>query len=290
MLRLIAALLVGVTLSVAPAYAATKVTVNGVPISDIEISQRTKLLALEGGGGTKAAMDQLINEQLQLQEAKKYNIAITDQQVDDAFQQVARNIKVSTDKLREILLGRGVNLDTMRARLRAALAWQQLSQMVVQSRVKVSDLDLEKAADAKLDQGLSYDYILKEVLFITSGNASARTGQANAYRKAFQGCDSAVQLSLNYTDAAVRDMGRRHATQLPDALAKELSSLNVGGITKPRVTESGVSMLAVCSKTSARDTTFIKSKLRSEQGGQAMKAEAEKYMDELRSKAKISYS
>ncbi|MDC9824047.1 peptidylprolyl isomerase [Devosia sp. ZB163] len=290
MLRLIAALLVGVTLSVAPAYAATKVTVNGVPISDIEISQRTKLLALEGGGGTKAAMDQLINEQLQLQEAKKYNIAITDQQVDDAFQQVARNIKVSTDKLREILLGRGVNLDTMRARLRAALAWQQLSQMVVQSRVKVSDLELEKAADAKLDQGLSYDYILKEVLFITAGNASARTGQANAYRKAFQGCDSAVQLSLNYTDAAVRDMGRRHATQLPDALAKELSGLNVGGITKPRVTESGVSMLAVCSKTSARDTTFIKSKLRSEQGGQAMKAEAEKYMDELRAKAKISYS
>lgn len=283
-------MLIGLTLTVMPALAATKVTVNGVPISDIEISQRTKLLALEGGGGTKKAMEQLIDEQLQLQEAKRMNIVISDGQVDDAFTTVARNIKVSTDKLREILQQSGVNMDTMKARLRAAIAWQQVSQMVVSSRVKVSDLDLEKAASAKLDQDSSYDYILKEVLFITAGNASARTGQANQYRKAFKGCDSAVQLSLNYTDAAVRDMGRRHATQLPDALADELARLNVGGISKPRVTESGVSMLAICSKTAARDTTFVKNKLRSEQGGEAMKAEATKFMAELRQKAKIAYN
>jgi peptidyl-prolyl cis-trans isomerase SurA len=291
MLRLIAAMLIGLTLSVMPAFAATKVTVNGVPISDIEIAQRTKLLALEGGGGTKKATEQLIDEQLQIQEAKRMNIVISDQQVDDAFQQVARNIKVSTDKLNQILQQAGVSKDTMRARLRAAIAWNQVSGMVVASRVKVSDLDLEKAAEAKLDQALSYDYILKEVLFISStGNASARTGQANQYRKAFKGCDSAVQVSLNFTDAAVRDMGRRHATQLPEALADELAKLNVGGITKPRVTETGVSMLAICAKNEARDTTFLKNKLRNEQGGKQMQAEAEKFKAELRTKAKIVYN
>jgi peptidyl-prolyl cis-trans isomerase SurA len=291
MLRLIAAMLIGLTLSVMPALAATKVTVNGVPISDIEIAQRSKLLALEGGGGTKKAMEQLIDEQLQLQEAKRMNIVISDQQVDDAFTQVARNVKVSTDKLNQILQQAGVSKDTMRARLRAAIAWQQVSGMVAGSRVKISDLELDKEASAKLDQASSYDYILKEVLFITVGkNASGRTGEANKYRAAFKGCDSAVQVSLNFTDAAVRDMGRRHATQLPDALAAELAKLNVGGITKPRVTEGGVSMLAVCAKNEARDTTFVKNKLRSEQGGEAMKAETEKYKAELRQKAKIVYS
>lgn len=291
MLRLIAALLIGFTLSVMPAFAATKVTVNGVPISDIEISQRTKLLALEGGGGTKKAMEQLVDEQLQLQEAKRMNIVITDAQVDDAFTNVARNIKVSSDKLRQILAQAGVNMDTMKARLRAAIAWQQVSGMVVASRVKLSDLELDKAASAKIDQSSSYDYILKEVLFITTGkNASGRTGEANKYRAAFKGCDTAVQVSLNFTDAAVRDMGRRHATQLPEALAAELGKLNVGGITKPRVTESGVSMLAICSKNEARDTSFVKNKLRSEQGNEAMKAEAEKFKGELRQKAKIIYS
>lgn len=291
MLRLIAAMLIGLTLSVMPAFAATKVTVNGVPISDIEIAQRSKLLALEGGGGTKKAMEQLIDEQLQLQEAKRMNIVISDGQVDDAFTQVARNIKVSTDKLNQILRQAGVSQDTMRARLRAAIAWQQVSQMVVAARVNISDLELDKAASAKLNQSSSYDYILKEVLFITAGkNASGRTGEANRYRAAFKGCDTAVQVSLNFTDAAVRDMGRRHATQLPDALAAELAKLNVGGITKPRVTEGGVSMLAICSKSEARDTTFVKNKLRSEQGGEAMKAEAEKFKAELRKKARIAYN
>ncbi|WP_299644213.1 SurA N-terminal domain-containing protein [Devosia sp.] len=291
MLRLIAAMLIGLSLSVMPASAATKVTVNGVPISDIEIAQRTKLLALEGGGGTKKAQDQLIDEQLQLQEAKRMNIVISDAQVDDAFTTVARNIKVSTDKLREILLQNGVSIDTMKARLRAALAWQQVSQMVVTSRVKLSDLELDKAAAAKLDQNSSYDYILKEVLFITAGkNAASRTGEANKYRAAFKGCDSAVQVSLNFTDAAVRDLGRRHATQLPDAIAQELAKLNVGGITKPRVTETGVSMLAICSKSSARDTTFVKNQLRAEQGNEQMKAESEKFKAELRQKAKIVYN
>ena len=159
------------------------------------------------------------------------------------------------------------------------------------TRVNISDLELDKAASAKLDQSSSYDYILKEVLFITAGkNASGRTGEANKYRAAFKGCDTAVQVSLNFTDAAVRDMGRRHATQLPEALAAELAKLNVGGITKPRVTEGGVSMLAICSKSEARDTTFVKNKLRSEQGGEAMKAEAEKFKAELRKKAKIAYN
>lgn len=293
--RLIAATLLGASLlfgTLAPAFAATTVTVNGVAISDIDISQRVKLMKLEGGGTTKKATTSLIEEQLQLQEATRLGIDVTEQQVNDAFQQVARNVKMSTSKLNEILRANGVSDATMKSRLKAALAWQKVGEVAIRARVQLSDLELDKQAAAALDTDLSYDYILKEVLFITTGKGSAagRTGQANQYRKSFAGCDSAVQLSLSYTDAAVRDMGRRHATQLPEALAKELSQLNVGGITKPRVTEGGVSMLAVCSKTAARDTTFVKNKLRNQQGSEAMKAEAEKYLAELRSKAKIVYN
>lgn len=291
--RLIAATLLGTALlfgTMAPVLAATTVTVNGVAISDIEIAQRAKLMKLEGGGSTKAATNSLIEEQLQLQEATRLGILITDGQVEDAFQQVARNVKMSTSKLNEVLRANGVSEATMKARLKAALAWQKVGEVAIRARVQISDLQLDQEAAAALDTDSSYDYILKEVLFITTkGSASSRTAQANQYRKSFTGCDSAVQLSLSYTDAAVRDMGRRHATQLPDAIAQELAKLNVGGITKPLVTESGVSMLAVCSKTAARDTTFVKNKLRNEQGTEAMKGEAEKYLAELRKKAQIVY-
>ena len=48
-------------------------------------------------------------------------------------------------------------------------------------------------------------------------------------------------------------------------------------------------MLAICEKESARDLTFIKNKLRNEQGNEAMKGEADKYLEELRKKATIVY-
>ena len=295
MVRVLAAVLVGLAIAVGgavPAMAAVKATVNGVQISDVQVSQRLKLFQLEGRSGSKAALDELIDEVIMLQEAKRLGIEINDAQVDQAFQNVARNIKVSVENLKRILAQNGVNEGTLRDRLRSALAWNEVTTIVVMPRIQISDVELEQKAGAKLDASMSYDYILKEVLFVLPGGkgaANQRTAQANQYRKSFQGCDNAVQLSLSYTDAAVIDVGRRHATQMPEAIAKELAGLNVGGITKPRVVENGVSMLAVCAKSVAEDTTFIKSNLRAEAGNAQMKEATEAYLKELREKAKIIY-
>ncbi len=295
MSRILGALVLGAVLvlaSVLPAAAAVVVTVNGVPISDVQVAQRLKLFQLEGRSGSKAAQDELIDEVLMVQEAQRLNIDVSEAQIDEALQNVARNIKVSIDNLRKILTQNGVNEGTLRDRLKAALAWNQVTTMAIMPRIQVSDVDLEQQAIAKLDASMSYDYILKEVIFVMpqgNGSASGRTSEANQYRKNFQGCESAVQLSMSYTDAAVIDVGRRHATQMPEPIAKELAGLNVGGITKPRVVETGVSMLAVCAKSVAEDTTFIKSNLRAEAGNAQLKGEVEKYLKELRDKAKIIY-
>lgn len=291
MVRTLGAFFIGLLMlagSALPALAAVKVTVNGVSITDVQIAQRLKLFQLEGKSGSKAATEELVDEQVMVQEAKRLGIIISDAQVEEAVLQVARNIKVSRDKLGQILTQNGVNLETLKDRLRANLAWNGVIQQAVMPRVQLSEAELDQKAAAELSSANSFDYILKEVIFIGKGS-SARTGQANQYRKSFQGCDNAVQLSLSYTDAAVIELGRRHATQLPEAIAKELAGLNVGGITKPRVVEQGVSMLAICSKSEAKDLTFIKGTIQQAAGEEALKAEAAKYLKEVRAKAKIIY-
>jgi peptidyl-prolyl cis-trans isomerase SurA len=270
---------------------AVRVTVNDQAITDVQISQRAKLFELERRGGTNSerlrmAQEELINEQLQVQEAARLGITVTDAQISSAYLNVARNLKVSEDNLNTILNQNGVNSATLKARLKAAIAWQGVTRAAISGRVQVSDLELEQKAQSELTTALSYDYILKEIRFI-GGNASGRTADANRYRSKFTGCDGAVQLSLNYTDAAVLDVGRRHATQLPDAIAGELAGLNVGGITKPRVVEGGVSMMAICAKATAEDTTFLKNQLRQESGTELLKAEADAYLDRLRRQARI---
>ncbi|MCF6302295.1 MAG: peptidylprolyl isomerase [Devosiaceae bacterium] len=279
------------------AQAATiKITVNDVPITDTQIAQRAKLLQLERRGDSNAgrnrlAREELIDEVIKLQEATRIGQAPTPAEVAQAYVNVSRNMRVSTDNLTLILNQNGVNSTTLKDRLRAAIAWGKVTASVVSARVQISDVDLEARAAEQTTEADSVDYILKEILFIIPQGSgisnSRRTAQANQYRRAFQGCDTAVELSLKYTDAAVLDLGRRHATQLPDPIATELGRLSVGGITAPRVVANGVSMLAVCSKTVARDLSFATNELRQEAGNELLEAEADKYLAELRDKANI---
>ncbi len=291
--RVLSALVVSVALllSVAAAEAATvRIKVNGDPITDIQIAQRESLMKLEGKSGQQAAIDELVNEALELQEAKRLNITVTDAEVDDGVLQLARQIKVSLTNLQKVLTDHGVGMQTLRDRMKANLAWNKVTAGVINQRVQISDADIDKAAKAKLTAANSFDYILKEVFFIMpggKGNAASRTAQANQYRKSYNGCASAVQLSLSYTDAAVRDIGRRNANQLPPPIADELSKLNVGGITTPRVVDGGVSMLAICAKEASTDTTFIANDLRQNAGNGALKTETDKYLANLKAKAQI---
>ena len=292
--RIAGAMIIGTMLTVSaamPAFAQTvRVTVNGTPITDVQISQRVKLFALEGNsGGQKGATDQLITEAIQMAEAKRLGITVSNSQVDEAFLQIARNINVSQERLQQMLQQGGINMETLKDRLRVAIAWNAVTEQAIVPNVQISDLALDQQAENQLQAYQNFDYILKEVLFVGQGS-SGRSGQANNYRSKFSGCDTAVDLSLGYTDAAVIDVGRRHATQLPEAIAKELAGLNIGGITKPRVVENGVSMLAVCEKAQAEDLTFIKGDLRAEAGNNALEGQVSAYLENLRKQAKIIYN
>jgi peptidyl-prolyl cis-trans isomerase SurA len=279
-----------------PAEAASvKAVVNGAPITDYQINQRALFMRLERRGNSNSdrlnlAREQLITEALQLQEADRLNIVVSDTDVDRAYERVAASVQVSVGRLTELLNAGGVNSTTLKDRLRAQLAWQQVVAAVVQPRVQISELDLDLRAAEQLPDA-SYDYILKEIVFVipegSNISARSRTNDANEYRRLFTGCDSAVQLSLSFNDAAVRDLGRRHSTQLPEALANELAGLNVGDISTPRTVQNGVQLLAICSKTAARDVTFIKNQLRQEVGNERLQAEADKYLEELRAAAEI---
>lgn len=271
----------------APAMAAgVRLTVNDTPITDVQISQRAKLMQLEHHPGnlTTAATNELINEALELQEAKRLSISITDAQVDSSLLNVARNLKVSVDKLQLILTANGVGIDTLRDRIRATLAWNQITQNVITPRVSFSEADLAAQAETKLTAANSFDYILKQVTFIGKGS---RMADANRYRAKFKGCDSAVPLSESFTDVAVTDIGRRHATQLPLPVATELGALPVGGITKPHADPAGTVMLAICQKEEAKDVTFITNKLRQTAGNDQLQQQTDKYLADLKAKAKI---
>jgi len=294
-LGLILIALLSLTSVTGTAHAATvKIVVNGKTITDYDINQRALFMRLERRGKSNAdrrnlAEKELIDEALKLAEGRRLGFEANEKAVDKAYTGIAINAKLSVSKLNQILNTAGVQSKTVKDRLRAQFAWQAVVSNVLRQKVKISDLDLDLAAKEKLGETSSYDYMLTEIVFLSSagGSVKSRTSQANQYRKNFNGCDSAVDLSLSYRDAAVRKLGRRHSTQLPDPVAAELAKLSVGGISKPRTVANGVQMLAICEKTAAEDLTFVKNELRNEVGSEKLESEANNYLEKLRKEASI---
>lgn len=282
--------------SVTSTAQAAKVTVvvNGQTITDYDINQRALFMRLERRGKSnsdrrKLAEEELIDEALKTAEARRLGFEANEKAVDQAYTRIAINAKLSVAKLNTILTAAGVQSKTLKDRLRAQYAWQAVVSNVLRQKVKISDLDLDLAAKEKLGETTTYDYMLTEVLFLDSagGSVKSRTAQANQYRKNFNGCDSAVELSLSYRDAAVRKLGRRHSTQLAEPVAAELAKLSVGNISKPRTVANGVQMLAICQKSAAEDLTFVKNKLRNDVGTEKLETEADAYLEKLRKEASI---
>lgn len=274
--------------------AQVKVIVNGKTVTDHDINQRALFMRLERRGKSNAdrrklAEKELIDEAIMLAEARRLGFEANEKSVDQAYTRIAVNAKLSASKLTQILNAAGVQTKTLKDRLRAQYAWQAVVANVLRQKVKISDLDLDLAAKEKLGETTTYDYMLTEIVFLNSagGSVKSRTAQANQYRKNFNGCGSAVDLSLSYRDAAVRKLGRRHSTQLAEPVAKELATLSVGGISKPRTVSNGVQMLAVCQKSEAEDLTYVKNQLRNEVGSEKLEGESEAYLDKLRKEASI---
>ena len=121
--RVLGAVLFGLSLLLVAAgpvsAASVRVSVNGTPITDVQIAQRLALMKLENRSGAKAAQDELINEALEMQEAKRLGFTISENDVDGALGQLAGQLRLSTSNLMKVLTNNGVGIATLRDRLRA---------------------------------------------------------------------------------------------------------------------------------------------------------------------------
>ena len=94
----LAAMLLALPLAV-PAFAQStiKVLVNDEPITSYDIQERGKMLRVFTGGkqGEKQAIDQLIEERLMMQEAKRRNVDVTEAELEGEIGNRARAAKLT---------------------------------------------------------------------------------------------------------------------------------------------------------------------------------------------------
>jgi peptidyl-prolyl cis-trans isomerase SurA len=284
----------------AVATAQVVVVVNGLPITELDIAQRSKLLATMNHKSPtrQEVINELIDDRIKIAKAKFYGFELTDTEVNDAFGNMAKQQNISPQQFAQMLERGGITADALKARIKAEMTWQQLIRSRYSSSLQIGESDLAlatKTDEAKAgDNSVGYIYTLYPVVvIIPSGSSTAVTEakrrEADNLRGRFQSCSSGLALARALRDVAVRDPITRNSADLSPRLREMLASLEIGHLTTPDDTPQGLQMFALCEKKTSTADSPAKNELRQKLYLKRFETESKKFLAEIRKQAMIEY-
>jgi len=297
---LMAALSVLVALMAAPCAAQAQIVmiVNGAPITNLEIEQRLKLeqVLTNKTPSREQVVKDLIDDRLKVSVAKRYSFELADSDVDDAYTNMGRRVRMTPDQLGQMLASRGTSGNAFKAKIRADLTWQQLVRGRFQSSLQIGEADVNNALQARgsaENNDVSFVYTLYPVVVvIPAGSPEAlldgKRREAENLRSRFLNCADGLKLARALRDVAVREPITRASADLSPQLRELLDKLEMGRLTTVEATPQGLQMFALCDKKQAgAGESATKRELRDELFAKKFEAEGTKWLKELRAQAMI---
>jgi peptidyl-prolyl cis-trans isomerase SurA len=272
--------------------------VNGDPITSYDVEQRGKFIrvATQKTATRQEVIDELINEKLKVQIVKRYKLDITDKDVEASFGDMARRMRLSPEQLTHVLAQQGVDANTLKARIRADISWQQIVRGKFQSSFQIRDKDVNEALDksnqADQKDTAGTEYTLRPILFVIAGKSDAarvetRKREAEALRARFNGCDEGLPFARALRSVVVRDAIKKNSADLPPPLRKILDDTPVGKLTAPDVTPNGVELFALCSRNETKIESAAKRQVRDRLMAERFDEQSKRFLQELRRSAMI---
>lgn len=267
-------------------------TVNGDPITDLDVAQRSKLLRVLHQPATHdAALNSLIDDLLMIQETRQYGMKPTDSEIGQEIVRAADQIKIPPEVLVGQIQSAGVSDTHYKQHFSAILMFDSLMQ-AFRKGVEPSEAEIRADLAKEGNKVANTQYRVHQVIFVipTAGGVAAIRGRMEAaqqLRVRFTDCNSGLQLARAMDNVAVKEEIVRNAAQLNAPLKKLLDSTSVGRLTAPHRTTEGIEMIAVCAKTASNDDSALRAAISARILAGQIDAAAEKRLKELRANAII---
>ena len=275
------------------------VMVNGEPITNYDIDQRSKLnfLSTHKPINRKDVIDELIDEKVKIREGKKYSVDPGISDVDQAYNTMSTRMRLGPEQLTKTLEAQGIRPDTVKARLKAEIVWTSLVRGRFKESLQVGEKEVAAAAKATGDDKVeaeSFEYQMQPiVLIVPRGSAPAvlegRRKEAESLRNRVQTCVEANALFKSMQNAAIRDPVTRTSADLAVPLRELLDKTPIGHLTEPEVTKQGVEMVALCARKPTTIDTPKKKEVRDKMYAEKYEAKSKAYLREVRNSAMIEY-
>ena len=310
LVALLIAILVGGIAAVIAQEVSIKILVNDEPISDYDINQRERFLAITtqkepSPALKKQAADMLIDERLQFQEGRKVSISPAEEDVTAILGDMAQKNNLSVEGLATALGKAGVNIKTLKDRIRAQLVWQATVQKKFRRDIQIADADVDEAlasgaagggaaaeggaapAAAAAEPALQ----LRQIKYALPAGADQRViaGQlaaAESMRARFKSC---ADLANGVQGANVTTLQDYKTASLAQPARLLVTNAKVGQMTPPTITQAAVELYAVCGKRSAAGDSNAREQAQRQLMGQEMGLRAERLLRDVRAEAFIEY-
>src|SRR5512143_94654 len=213
--RWLAAALVTAALAV-PGIARAQVVVvaNGSPITELDIQQRTKLVAssTHKAPTRQEVINDLIDDRLKISRAKVYGLEVSDAEVDNAFNGMATRQHITPAQFAQVLDRAGVSANAVKARIRAELVWGQLVRGKFSASLQIGESDIANVLKDKNETekaaAVGYIYTLYPVTIIVPRGSpepymAGKLREAENLRGRFTSCAEGLALARALRDVAV---------------------------------------------------------------------------------------
>lgn len=236
--------------------------VNGEVITDTDVEQRLNLVLAANGGRIDAeerdrlrlqVLRNLIDEKLQIQEAKNNEITVTDAEVDQTFARVAQNFRQTPEQFTEFLKRSGSSAASMKQQIRGELAWSRLLRRRIEPFVNVGDDEVQSVID-RLNAAKGKDEYRVGEIFVSATPENETQVLADMRRIVEQVRNGASfvayarQFSEASTAAVGGDLGWVRAEQLSEQLQPVVTKLTEGAVSDPIRVPGGFSIVALIDK------------------------------------------
>lgn len=187
----------------------------------------------------KQVLRGLIEESIQLQEAKRLSIDVAPDELQRALQDIAGRNKMSVDQLLRLLETNNIDPGTLQNQLRAQIAWLKVVNQRIRPQVNVTVDQLEIAVEeAERNQGQP-EYLLSEIVLPVDNPSQEQRVAADAARLVqtlSEGANFealARQVSASATARSGGDVGWVPASTIPSDLVGALERLRPGDVSQP---------------------------------------------------------
>lgn len=199
----------------------------------------------------------LIDEKLQLQEAKKIGVQVSREDISGVLDNMARQNKIPPEKFAEVLAGQGLDKSVLEQQVEAQMAWNRVVKRKLASKIVIGDDEISAMMERLAANEGKPEQHVAEIFLPIENPSQEREATATAERVVEQlragASFSALARSFSQSATATNggDLGWLPIGQLPPELETHLAAMQPGQATPPVRTQSGYYLLALLERRAA---------------------------------------